>query len=294
MKGPLRPILLIIFGLSSGSLYAQFGGLHGIQKPDEVRKNWATEARPSAIQVQPEMSLTAGARVFPEFANGAVPGFPYSARTTVDVVNMTGSPVSVLVEFFDKSGQPLSVALEDPNNLGTSVGHFPGVTGTVQPFAGAGMRTFSTGEPFSEGWARVTTNPPNSLAPTSTIALISPGLPQFEVAIPLSDRFENNIFLPFLNTDIYSTVVGATNDTATSETVTVIARNGVDGSEMCRVSLPVGPQQSGGGALTDLLPCTAGTNGSIQIQASGQGLATMAMWVTNQGTITPIAPIQRQ
>jgi hypothetical protein len=29
--------------------------------------------------------------------------------------------------------------------------------------------------------------------------------------------------------------------------------------------------------------------GSVQIQASGQGLATMALWVTKDGTITPVA-----
>jgi hypothetical protein len=292
MKSPLHLSLIISFALSSSSLLGQFGGLHGIQDPAEVRRSWTPEMELGDYSAEPRASLTAGSRVFPEFANGPVPGFSYSARSVVDVVNMTGGPVSVLVEFFDKTGQPMSVALEDPNNPGTSGGHFPGVTGTVQPYASAGMRTFPTGESFSEGWARVTTNPANSLAPTSTVALISPGLPWFEVPIPLSDRFETNVFLPFLNTDIYSTVVGAANDTTSTETVTVIARKGIDGSELCRTSLLVGPQQSGGGALMDVLPCTAGTNGSIQIQSNGQGLATIALWVTTDGTITPITPIQ--
>jgi hypothetical protein len=35
----------------------------------------------------------------------------------------------------------------------------------------------------------------------------------------------------------------------------------------------------GGGALTDILPCTAGMSGSVEVVASGHGIATIAMWV---------------
>jgi hypothetical protein len=195
------------YAVYCSSLLAQFHSLSGIKNPDEVRWRWAikaTEIRPTQDTAEPKAVLAPGSRVFPEFANGPVPGFSYSARTAINVVNMTNSPVDVLVEFFDKSGQRLSVGLEDPNNLGALGGHFPGVTGTVKPYAAAGMRTYPLNEPYSEGWARITSNPANTLAPTATVALINPGMPQFEVAIPLCDRFEQNVFLPFLNTDIYS------------------------------------------------------------------------------------------
>ena len=155
------------------------------------------------------------------------------------------------------------------------------------------MRTYPIdGEPYSEGWARVTSNPARSVAPTATVSQVGSGASKFEVAVPLSDGFENNVFLPYLNNGPYTTLIGVANASGSAETATVIARSGSDGSELCRTSVAVNSLESGGGLLTDLLSCTAGGTGSLQITTDGPGLATISLWVTSDGTITPVAPIK--
>lgn len=274
----------ITLGLTSPSVFAQRNILQGINNPDEIRLAWNRKATTTRTADAPPVI-----GVFPEFVNGQANGATFV--TSITAINMTVNPVDVVIEFFDKSGKRLSVALEGPD--GSLGGHFAAAGGTVQGYASGLMKTYSSKEPYLEGWARITAKEPGSIAPTATVqAQSSAGKPLFEVAIGLSDGFEQNVFLPFVNNGSYGTAVALANANATAENATVIARSATDGSELCRTSFVVNPLESGGGNLTNLLPCTAGATGSVQIMADGLGLATISLWVSSDGTITPIAPIR--
>lgn len=160
----------------------------------------------------------------------------------------------------------------DPGDGGPAE-DFIGVEADI-PARGFGLIvTVPTGADVRIGFAAVFSDPENSVGVTATFSNQVPGERAYQASVPLTSQLHGEFFMPYLNEEPFVSSMAVVS--VLPQNVTFIARD-PDGVEECRVS-----EAFAGGAhraflISALLPCTAGKNGSVEVQGSASlGLAAI-------------------
>ena len=149
-----------------------------------------------------------------------------------------------------------------PDDLtGTPVSGFQG---TLSPGGYGAQVTIPNGSPMAIGYAVVTMNPSESVAVNATFVNLVPGRPPFMAGVPLSNVLHKTAFMPYLAGSGFTPSLALVSMRA--QDVTLIARSGFDGTELCRATLSFGAGHHRPFLLRDVLSCTSTSEGTLEIR----------------------------
>ena len=214
-------------------------------------------------QLQPKRFVNIDESIIPQVANGGTLAGGYF--TVFQFVNVSPGLATVRVEFFDSTGEPMSLPLSSgPTDLtGTARTGF----GMVFETGGSSYQaTVPNGSPTAVGYAKVTMDPRRSVGVNATFAQIVPGRPLFMTGVPPSNDSNTTSFMPYVSqrgfTPSLALVAGR------DLSVTLIARTGSNGNEICKTTFTLDEDHHRAFLLRDVLACVPGTSGAIEIRSS--------------------------
>ncbi len=255
--------------------------------------DWQSKAgiEPSGIVIAP------GDEILPQIANSGTPesGGYY---TMFQAVNVSTETATFRVDFFDANGEsmnmPLATSTDDLIGVPASV-----FRGTLSPGGYGAQVTIPNGSPEAEGYAVVRMDPDESVAVNATFVNLVPGKPPFMAGIPLSSRLHKTAFMPYLAVRGFTPALALVS--LEPQDVTLIARSGNDGEELCRATLEFGAGHHKPFLLREHLACTSEAEGTLEIRGDpllpasiagigfeghvGGAFVTQPIW-TNQARVT--------
>ena len=210
--------------------------------------------------------IAPGDTIIPQIANSGTPqdgGFFMIFQAS----NVSTTMAEFEVDFFDKNGEsmnmPLPTSPDDLTGMPAS-----GFQGTLSPGGYGAQVTIPNDSPTAIGYAVVTMNPAASIAVNATFVQLVPGRPPFMAGIPLSSALHKTAFMPYLSAAGFTPTLALVS--LQSQDVTLIARTGFDGTELCRATMNFGAGHHKAFLLKDeLLSCTSpleGTEGTLEIR----------------------------
>ena len=196
--------------------------------------------------------IAPGDSIIPQIANGGTPqngGFFMIFQAS----NVSTTVATFQVEFFDSNGESMHMPLPtSPDDLtGTPASGFQG---TLSPGGYGAQVTIPDGSPTAIGYAVVTMNPAESVAVNATFLQLVPGRPLFMAGVPLSSVLHKTAFMPYLSGTGFTPTLALVS--LQSQDVTLIARTGFDGAELCRATMNFGAGHHRSFLLRDVLSCT--------------------------------------
>ena len=208
--------------------------------------------------------IAPGDAIIPQIANGWT---PQDDRFFMifQASNVSTTMAEFKVDFFDSNGEsmnmPLPTSPDDLTGIPAS-----GFQGTLSPGGYGAQVTIPNGSPTAIGYAVVTMNPPESVAVNATFLQLVPGRPPFMAGVPLSSALHKTAFMPYLSGAGFTPTLALVS--LQSQDVTLIARTGMDGTELCRVTMNFGAGHHKAFLLKDELPCPLfeGTEGTLEIR----------------------------
>ena len=99
----------------------------------------------------------------------------------------------------------------------------------------------------------MTPNPAKSVAVNATFLQLVPGRPLFMAGVPLSSVLHKTAFMPYLSGAGFTPTLALVS--LQSQDVTLIARTGFDGAELCRATMNFGAGHHRSFLLRDVLSC---------------------------------------
>jgi hypothetical protein len=218
-------------------------------------------------------------RVINLVRNGSNGKFEFYASVLFS--NTTGKPARFEIEFFDEHGKPLEFPFKAADG---KVVWLSRQAKDLNPWEANGFISTHEVEGFQYGWMRVRS---------------TPGAVRLEVLSWYrklkEEEFRNYSLTPvaaarwqMLTPYLVEDDILLVNDTAAEQAVQLIAR-GEDGGEMCRASVTLKPSGMYASGVAKTLACAATKPGSIEVAASGDGIAAVLFRFAS-GKITPIYP----
>ena len=258
MMNTTRAITLFLWALSSmAQTLPRPAGPYFEPLPD-----WQYKAgiAPRGIVIAP------GDTIIPQIANSGTPqdgGFFMIFQAS----NVSTTMAEFEVDFFDENGEsmnmPLPTSPDDLTGMPAS-----GFQGTLSPGGYGAQVTIPNDSPTAIGYAVVTMNPAASIAVNATFVQLVPGRPPFMAGIPLSSALHKTAFMPYLSAAGFTPTLALVS--LQSQDVTLIARTGFDGTELCRATMNFGAGHHKAFLLKDkLLSCTfplEETEGTLEIR----------------------------
>ena len=139
-----------------------------------------------------------------------------------------------------------------------------GFQGTLSPGGYGAQVTVPNGSPTAIGYAMVTMNPAESVAVNATFLQLVPERPPFMAGVPLSSVLHKTAFMPYLSGTGFTPSLALVSLQA--QDVTLIARTGFVGAELCRATMNFGAGHHRAFLLRDELPCTSTSEGTLEIR----------------------------
>ena len=209
--------------------------------------------------------IAPGDTIIPQIANGRTPqdvGFFMIFQAS----NVSTTMAEFEVDFFDSKGESMNMPLPtSPDDLtGTPASGFQG---TLSPGGYGAQVTVPNGSPLAIGYAMVTMDPAESVAVNATFVQLVPGRPPFMAGVPLSSALHKTAFMPYLSGAGFTPTLALVS--LQSQDVTLIARTGFDGTELCRATMNFGAGHHKAFLLKDELLCRPtleGTEGTLEIR----------------------------
>ena len=206
--------------------------------------------------------LRPGHWIIPQIANGETQNGGFF--TTFQAVNVSTSTATFKVDFFDSDGRPMYLPLPtSPNDLTGAPAR--GFQGTLSPGGYGAQVTIPNGSPTAVGYARVTAEPEESIGVNATFVQIVSGRPPFMAGVPLTTIFNNTTFMPYISGSGFTPSLALVAFLA--QRVTLIARTGSKGTELCRAIMDLGNGHHRSFLLRDVLSCVPESEGVIEIRA---------------------------
>ena len=220
----------------------------------------------------PGIVIAPGDEILPQIANSGTPesgGF----FMIFQAVNVAATMATFEVNFYDGNGKPMDMPLaaNADDMTGTASNGFQG---TLSPGGYGAQVTIPNGSDAAIGYAVVRMNPAESVAVNATFVNLVPGRPPFMAGIPLSSRLHKTAFMPYLAGGGFTPSLALVSMEA--QDVTLIARSGFDGTELCRATLSFGAGNHQPFLLRDHLPCTDMTEGTLEIRGDPSKPASIA------------------
>ena len=212
--------------------------------------------------VQRGIVIAPGDSIIPQIANSGTPqdgGFYMIFQAS----NVSTTMATLQVDFFDSNGKSMDMPLPtSPDDLtGTPVSGFQG---TLSPGGYGAQVTVPNGSPPAIGYAVVTMDPAKSVAVNATFLQLVPGRPLFMAGVPLSSVLHKTAFMLYLAGGGFTPSLALVSMRA--QDVTLIARSGFDGTELCRATLSFGAGHHRPFLLRDVLSCTSISEGTLEIR----------------------------
>ena len=107
-------------------------------------------------------------------------------------------------------------------------------------------------------------DPAKSVAVNATFLQLVPGRPLFMAGVPLSSVLHKTAFMPYLSGAGFTPTLALVS--LQSQDVTLIARTGFDGAELCRATMNFGAGHHRSFLLRDVLSCTSTSEGTLEIR----------------------------
>ena len=256
MMNTTRAITLFLWALSSmAQTLPRPAGPYFEPLPD-----WQYKAviAPRGIVIAP------GDTIIPQIANSGTPqdgGFYMIFQAS----NVSTTMATLQVDFFDSKGESMNMPLAtSPDDLtGRPVSRFQG---TLSPGGYGAQVTIPNDSPTAIGYAVVTMNPAASIAVNATFVQLVPGRPPFMAGIPLSSALHKTAFMPYLSGAGFTPTLALVS--LQPQDVTLIARTGFGGTELCRAIMTFGAGHHKAFLLKDELLCPQleGTEGTLEIR----------------------------
>ena len=195
--------------------------------------------------------IAPGDTIIPQIANSGTPqdgGFFMIFQAS----NVSTTMAEFEVDFFDKNGEsmnmPLPTSPDDLTGIPAS-----GFQGTLSPGGYGAQVTIPNDSPTAIGYAVVTMNPAASIAVNATFVQLVPGRPPFMAGIPLSSALHKTAFMPYLSGAGFTPTLALVS--LQPQDVTLIARTGFGGTELCRATMNFGAGHHKAFLLKDELLC---------------------------------------
>jgi hypothetical protein len=222
-------------------------------------------------------SLTASLAVRGERQTGNIlPHYAIGSNTWATdfhVFNLNSGSASFVLSFYDNDGNP------DALNLFTDTGQPLGAISSfagVVPAGGAVVLKAPVVPEMHQGYAVLEATDSSSLGLSSTILAVENGEPIFRTFVPGLEHSDSLRALYFDSGDLISGMALANTNPFIDATVNLIFRNRA-GAELCRVNkeLPAGTHVAF--LLRDDVPCTAGTDGVLDIISDNWFVAAIVL-----------------
>ena len=218
------------------------------------------------------IDIAPGDEIIPQIANSGTlqqGGFYMIFQAS----NVAATMATFELEFFDANGESMNLPLaEGPDDLiGTPSSGFQG---SLSPGGYSAQATVPNGSPEAIGYAVVRMDPAESVAVNATFVNLVPGRPPFMAGIPLSSVLHKTAFMPYLAGGGFTPALALVS--LQPQVVTLIARSGFDGDELCRASMSFGERHHRAFLLRDVLACTSMTTGSLEIRGDPELPASIA------------------
>ena len=213
-----------------------------------------------------------GDEIIPQIANSGTPqegGFYMIFQAS----NVSKEMATFEVNFFDANGESMNLPLaEGPDDMiGTPASGFQGILSA----GGYGAQvTVPNGSAEAIGYAVVRMDPEESVAVNATFVNLVPGKPPFMAGVPLSSVFHKTAFMPYLAGGGFTPSLALVS--LQPQQVTLIARSGFEGDELCRATMSFGERHHRPFLLRDVLPCTDKTTGTLEIRGDPELPASIA------------------
>ena len=222
-----------------------------------------------------------GHLIIPQIANAGTRQGGYF--TAFQVLNLSRSTATYQIQFFNSNGQPMRMPL---STYFYDVSGDPsfGFNGTLGPGGYHAMVTIPDGSPTAIGYAKVTMEPENSIGVNATFMQIVFDRPLFGAGVPLSNIFHNKTsFMTYVSGFGFTPTLALVS--LLPQNVTLIARTGSNGIEICRATINFFAGQHRAGLLRDVLPCIQNSEGVIEILAGHKnvGLAAIGFQAHDSG-----------
>lgn len=238
-----------------------------------------------------ETILTIGSSI-PEPPAGIVPHLAVGGgwKTTLSLLNSATAAAPVRVEAWNSGGGAWAVPW-------TVMSNQPGVVSgnslelTIPPNAILDVVADSPASSTTAlGWAQIFA--PSGVAGWATLAVSLPSGQQAETVIPLGARSGVSFYLPFDNSNDYSTNVAIVNNSASGGAVVLVVARDAEGRHLFSdlLQLPVR-----GHALMNVAQkysALAGTKGTLEFQNTRDGsIGVIGIKVHGSGTLAAINPV---
>ena len=215
--------------------------------------------------------VVASNSVIPEIANGGGSFF-----MAFQLMNVTAAPATVTVSFFDAQGDPMAIPFVQDGAQVTAAT----LSETIAPRGIEFAATQSAAATVQIGYARIQSEPANSVAVSTTFNQIVSGRPLFQAFIPLDNALQNQFFVPFINTGGFTGSMAIVS--LSGQDISIIARNN-NGVELCRSDQTFSAGQHQAFLMRDVLPCTVGVNGVVEVLGSEIGLSGFGLTAQDSG-----------
>ena len=208
--------------------------------------------------------IAPGDTIIPQIANRGTPqdgGFYMIFQAS----NVSTTMATLQVNFFDSKGESMNMPLpRSPDDLTGTLAS--GFQGALSPGGCGAQVTIPNGSPTTIGYAVVTMNPAESIAVNATFVNLVPGRPPFMAGVPQSSVLHKTAFMPYLAEGGFTPFLALVSLQA--QDVTLIARSGFDGAELCRTRMNFGAGHHRPFLLRDVLPCTSTSDGTLEIRGN--------------------------
>jgi hypothetical protein len=246
----------------------------------------AAAAPAGSLAAEPDAGNKAridNARVFPFFASGG------GWESTITLNNVFESNIGYTLRFRGINGQPAQVTLRAPDGRIT-------VADTIQGQLGDDSSTtyvLADMGPLQTGWAVLEYDGESRIGGMLTFRQRVSGRPDFESSVVLTRDDETRVYIPFDNTQSYSTTLAITNPSATDNTDLRLRFWDPSGSEIITRDIRLSAGTTIAFSLPERYPELIGRSGQLRIESTGGRLSTIALRFNPSGAFSTIPVISR-
>jgi hypothetical protein len=272
--------ILILLAMVSGSLFAQ--SIRPIPwKDSPIRGSAAVKGQMSAKQAQAgtvrKTFFFPEDVVFPHLATGD------GWETEITLVNMSSGAVDSEIFFYNPQGGEFTVTLrEQPNgesitNSAFEVSLDSGASTTV-------VLVDTTPGQLRQGWAVVDyTGDDNRLGGHATFRQKIAGRADYEALIPMSSYEDYAFLLPVNDSAGFITAIAMCNPSANVSANILVQLLDLDGNEIARRELTLGPQQHVATAISEWFPQVAGRYATLYVESNTDRLSAIGLRFNTAG-----------
>ena len=211
--------------------------------------------------------------------------------TTITLTNTGSTTAHARLNFFDNSGNALTLPLAFPEDRSASAVSASTLDQTLSAGGSTSIRAGAPANPATAavGWTQLLTD---GAITAYSIFAYDFGAGTQEAVAPLETRNPSSFVLWFDNTGGYATGVAVANIAAVQAVVPFGAVDELERS-IASSGLTLPPHGHTSFMLTDMFPATAGKRGIIQFRAATGQIAILGIRASVIGALTSVPPMTR-